>query len=64
LPYAGGWKVQTAGSLERMNHALNVYTACKMFEERGAMTEVEFSEKYFDLWKMIIDIEQMERDHA
>ena len=45
-----------------MNHALNVYIALKSFEERGDMTEVEFSEKYFDLWKIVIDVETLERN--
>lgn len=63
LPYDGGWKNQTAGSLEKMNHALNVYTAFKEFEERGEMTEVEFSQKYFDLWRLVIDTEILEREH-
>lgn len=48
-----------------MNHALNVYTAFKAFEERGDMTEVEFSQKYFDLWRLVIDVEKLERaQHA
>ena len=65
LPYAGGWKNQTAGSLEKMNHALNVYTACRAFEDRGDMTEVEFSRQYFDLWRLVMDVEKLERDqHA
>lgn len=63
LPYGGGWKNATAGSLEKMNHALNVYTAFKRFEERGDMTEVEFSRQHFDLWRLVIDVEKLEREH-
>lgn len=44
-----------------MTHALNVYTAFKSFEERGEMTETEFSRQYFDLWKIVIDVEKLER---
>lgn len=47
-----------------MSHALNVYTAFRMFEERGEMTEVEFSQRYFDLWRIVIDVEKLERDNA
>lgn len=46
-----------------MNHALNVYTALKTFEDRGDMTEVEFSRQYFDLWRIVIDIEKLEREY-
>lgn len=45
-----------------MNHALNVYTACRAFEERGDMTEVEFSRQHFDLWRIVIDTEKLERE--
>jgi hypothetical protein len=64
LPYSRGWKNETAGSLEKMSHALNVYTAFRRFEERGEMTEVKFSEQYFDLWRIVIDVEKLERDNA
>lgn len=45
-----------------MTWALNVYTAFKAFEERGEMTETEFAEKYFDLWKIVISVEKQERE--
>lgn len=47
-----------------MTHALNVYTAFERFENRGKMTEVEFSQEYFDLWKIVIDVEKLEREHG
>lgn len=47
-----------------MSHVLNVYTALRMFEERGEMTEVEFSQRYFDLWRIVIDVEKLEQDNA
>ena len=47
-----------------MIHALNVYTAFRSFEERGELTEVQFSQKYFDLWKIVIDVEKLEREHG
>lgn len=62
LPRGKGWKDEPAGSLEAMTWALNVYTAFKAFEERGEMTETEFAEKYFDLWKIVISVEKQERE--
>ena len=59
-----GWRNEPAGSLERMTHTLNVYTAFKSFYERGDTTEHDFAEQYFELWKIVIDVEQVERDHA
>lgn len=46
-----------------MNHALNVYTALERFEDRGDMTEVEFSREYFELWRLVIDVERLEKQH-
>ena len=45
-----------------MTHALNVYTAFKAFYGRGEMTERDFADQYFDLWKIVIDVEKLERD--
>jgi hypothetical protein len=47
-----------------MTHALNVYTAFKSFYARGETTERDFAEQNFDLWKIVIDVEKLERDHA
>lgn len=44
-----------------MNHVLSVYTAFEKFEDRGDMTEVEFSRQYFDLWRLVIDVEKLEK---
>ena len=62
MRHGRGWGHETAGTLEKMQHALNVYTAFKSFEDRGRMTEVEFSEKYFDLWRIVIDVEKLEKE--
>lgn len=59
-----GWRDEPAGSLERMTQALNIYTAFRSFEERGTMTESEFAEQYFDLWKIVITVENLERDNV
>ncbi len=45
-----------------MTWALNVYEAFKAFEERGEMTETEFAEQHFDLWKIVISVEKQERE--
>jgi hypothetical protein len=63
LPRGQGWRNEPVGYLERMTHALNVYTAFKSFEDRGEMPEHDFAEQYFDLWKIVIDVEKLERDH-
>lgn len=47
-----------------MSHALNVYTALRMFEERGEMTEVDFSQQHFDYWRIVIDVEKLERKYG
>ena len=60
LPEGRGWKDEPAGSLERMTHALNVYRAFKAFYERRT-TETEFAEHHFDLWKIVIDTERLEK---
>jgi len=60
LPRGKGWKDEPAGSLERMMHVLNVYRAFKAFTERRG-TENEFAEHYFDLWKIVIDVEKLEK---
>lgn len=66
LPRGQGWRNEPAGYIDKMTHALNVYTAFKAFEERGEndMTEHDFAEKYFDLWKIVIDVERLEREYG
>lgn len=61
LPRGRGWKDEPAGSLEKMTHALNVYRALKAFTERST-TENEFAEHHYDLWKIVIDVERLERE--
>lgn len=60
LPEGRGWKDEPAGSLEKMTHSLNVYRAFKAFYERKT-TETEFAENHFDLWKIVIDTERLEK---
>ena len=55
-----GWRDEDAGTLERMTYALNIYNAFKAFEERE-IPEDEFARRHFDIWKIVIDVEQMER---
>lgn len=64
LPRGQGWRNEPAGYLERMTHCLNVYTAFKAFEERGEQSEHDFAEQNFELWKIVIDVEKLEREHA
>lgn len=64
LPHGKGWRDEPANSLERMTYALNIYTAFRSFEERGEMTERDFAEQHFELWKIVIDIEKLEGQHA
>jgi len=64
LPRGQGWRNEPAGTIDRMTHALNIYTAFKAFYGRAEMTETDFADHYFDLWKIVIDTEQMERDNA
>jgi hypothetical protein len=62
LPAGRGWQAEPAGSLERMAYLLSVYEAFKAFEERGDVTEVEFSRRSFELWQIMIDVEKLEKE--
>lgn len=61
LSRGAGWGNEPAGSLEKMTHCLNVYTAVKAFHAWGG-SETDFANQYFDLWKIEIDVEHLERD--
>ncbi len=63
LPHGRGWRDEPAGYLERMTHCENVYTAFEAFEKRD-VSEHDFAEQNFELWKIVIDVERLEREHA
>ena len=63
LPRGQGWRNEPVRTLEAMTHTLNVYTAFKEFYGRE-MTEHDFADKYFDLWKIVIDVEKAEHEHG
>jgi hypothetical protein len=64
LPHGAGWRNEKAGYLERITHALNVFTAFKEFEGRGEMTERDFADRFFELWQIVIDVEKLERENG
>lgn len=45
-----------------MTHALNVYTAVRSFHAWQG-SETDFATSNFELWKIEIDIEKLERAH-
>lgn len=63
LSRARGWGAEPAGSLEKMTHCLNVYTAVKAFTSWQG-NETDFATQNFELWKIEIDIERLERKRA
>lgn len=62
LSHGHGWGAEPAGSLEKMTHALNVYTAVRSFHAWQG-SETDFATSNFELWKIEINIEKLERAH-